>query len=86
MFAFFRDKSRDYDKCIERLNRVIDAMEELLVLKKQYNLHVNFDEYFQVFFDIFRNFFRHVIGSSNQLFCTSTELNRRLCLKIATTY
>lgn len=53
MFAYFRDKSRDYDKCIERLNRVIDAMEELLVLKKQYNLHVNFDEYFQVFFDIF---------------------------------
>lgn len=44
----FRDQCRNYDLSIERLCRIIDAMEELLVLKDQYNLHVHFEEYFQV--------------------------------------
>lgn len=44
----YRDHRRHYDLSIEKLSHVIDAMEELLVLKNQYNLHVNFDEYIEV--------------------------------------
>lgn len=46
--VFHSDHRRQYDICICNLSRVIDAMEELLVLKNQYNLHVNFEEYFEV--------------------------------------
>lgn len=45
---FHSDHRRQYDICIATLSNVIDAMEELLVLKNQYNLHVNFEEYFEV--------------------------------------
>lgn len=45
---FYSDNRRRCDLSIGNLSRVIDAMEELLVLKNQYNLHVNFEEYFEV--------------------------------------
>lgn len=44
----FSDYRRQYDISIGNLSRVIDAMEELLILKNKYNLHVNFEEYFEV--------------------------------------
>lgn len=48
LFFFRSDHRRHYDISIGNLSRVIDAMEELLILKNQYNLHVNFEEYFEV--------------------------------------
>lgn len=45
---FYSDHRRQYDISIGNLSRVIDSMEELLILKNQYNLHVNFEEYFEV--------------------------------------
>lgn len=47
-YYHFRDHRRHYDLSLGKLSQIIDAMEELLVLKNQYNLHVNFEEYFEV--------------------------------------
>lgn len=46
--SIFSDQRRHYDLSLEKLSQIIDAMEELLVLKNQYNLHVNFEEYHEV--------------------------------------
>lgn len=43
----FADQRRRYDLSITSLRDVIHAMEELLVLKNRYNLHVDFEEYFK---------------------------------------
>lgn len=48
LISFNRDQRRHYDLSIAKLANVIDSMEELLILKNQYNLHVSFEDYYSV--------------------------------------
>lgn len=47
-YASFRDTRRQYDICIDKFRRVINALEELSVLKIRFNLTLTFDDYMNV--------------------------------------
>lgn len=42
------DSRRQYDVCIERLQEIIDHLEELAILKLQFNLRLSYESYLQV--------------------------------------
>lgn len=46
----FRDTRRQYNICIDNFRRVINALEELSVLKIRFNLTLTFDDYMNVSF------------------------------------
>lgn len=41
----FADARRQHNRSIEKLQKIIFTLEELLVLKERYNLHIHFDDY-----------------------------------------
>lgn len=45
MFVFCRNVQRQYESCLEGMDDIIIALEDLSVLKKSYNLNITMDDY-----------------------------------------